>query len=272
MKRISILIFILLLSACSSQLELGNQQYALGNYNQAAFHWNPAAKSGDPYAQFNLGLLWESGLGNTPKNKNEASQWFFLSAKQGYVPAMIKLSKIQFESNLNKAAISWLNLAARWNSEEAKVILSSKGLRIPNPDLYEQKLVNKAIAIQSYTNILSGMINAYSGVYTPQQNSVQTYQNFNHSQKAKIPKKVLTEDSCTSDYSCGVGFQCVKAPLKFKGVCMQSVNKYGTKEFKIPDSKSIGPNMNLIGKCNISTDCPIGFSCDSKFKVCVGSI
>lgn len=266
MKWIFPLLILFFLSGCSSQLELGNKQYALGNYNQAASYWNPAAQAGDPYAQFNVGLLWEGGLGSTPKNKNEASQWFLLSAKQGYVPAMVKLARIQFDSDYNETAISWLNLAARWNNTEAKTLLNSKGLTAPYPDLYEQQQINEAAAIQNYANILTGVIGAYTSTYSTPQKTSPTYQS---TYRPQAPTQVLQEASCSSDFSCGVGFQCVKAPLKSTGVCMQSVNEYGTREFTIPNTNSIGPNMNMNGQCSFTTDCPIGFSCDTKLKACV---
>ena len=102
------------LSGCASQnINLGVNAYNQGNYDLAAKYWNPLAKQGNYIAQYNLGLLWEQGLGSTPLNKAEASQWFLLSAQQGYVPAMVRLAKIQKEKGYEDAAISWFNLAAR---------------------------------------------------------------------------------------------------------------------------------------------------------------
>ena len=77
--------------------------------------------------------------------------------------------------------------------------------------------------------------------------------------------------ACTSDFSCGIGYTCVKAPLKSNGECMKSVDEYGARQYNVPDSDSIGPNMNLNGQCDFNTDCPIGFRCDRKLKACVKS-
>lgn len=79
-----------------------------------------------------------------------------------------------------------------------------------------------------------------------------------------MPTAVL---ACSSDYSCGVGYACVKEPYKSRGVCMKTVDRYGIQTFDMPRSKSIGPNMSGDG-CRFVTDCPIGFRCDRELKVC----
>ena len=79
----------------------------------------------------------------------------------------------------------------------------------------------------------------------------------------------LSSWACTSDFNCGIGHRCVKAPLQSTGVCMKTVDEYGTPQYNMPDLDSIGPNMNLEGQCNFNTDCPIGFICDRRLKACI---
>lgn len=74
---------------------------------------------------------------------------------------------------------------------------------------------------------------------------------------------------CSSDFDCGIGSRCVKAPLQSSGRCMKSVDEYGTPTYDLPRTDSVGPNMNLGGDCDFDTDCPIGFRCHRKYKVCV---
>ena len=74
--------------------------------------------------------------------------------------------------------------------------------------------------------------------------------------------------ACTSDFSCGIGAQCVKKPFKSRGVCMKTVDEYGTRTFDLPRTNSVGPRMDS-GECSFNTDCPIGFKCDRGYKVCV---
>jgi hypothetical protein len=75
--------------------------------------------------------------------------------------------------------------------------------------------------------------------------------------------------ACSSDFSCGIGYKCVKAPLQSSGVCMKTVDEYGTRQYNLPDPNSVGPNMNLGGQCDFNTDCPIGFRCDRRLKACI---
>ena len=74
--------------------------------------------------------------------------------------------------------------------------------------------------------------------------------------------------SCSSDFSCGIGYTCVKDSYKTRGTCMESVNKYGSRVYNMPSTSSVGPNMSS-GDCKFNTDCPIGFKCDRRAKVCV---
>lgn len=75
--------------------------------------------------------------------------------------------------------------------------------------------------------------------------------------------------ACSSDFSCGYGSRCVKAPLQSSGTCMRNVDEHGIRQFTPPRTNSIGPNMNVRGQCDFNTDCPIGFRCDQRLKACV---
>lgn len=119
--------------------------YNQGQYDQAAAMWNGPAQNGDYAAQYNLGLLWRDGLGSTPKNINEAANWFYLSANQGYVPAMVRLAEVQLQLGNRTPAITWLNLAARWGDSEAIRHLQSLGQPVPSADLYYARQQQEAI-------------------------------------------------------------------------------------------------------------------------------
>lgn len=78
-----------------------------------------------------------------------------------------------------------------------------------------------------------------------------------------------TPTGCTSDFACGVGMQCVKPPLSSTGQCMKPVDSYGA---PLPGSARPGSslmNTSPVGQCTTTTDCPIGFRCDSTLKACV---
>jgi len=75
--------------------------------------------------------------------------------------------------------------------------------------------------------------------------------------------------ACTSDFNCGYGESCVKETFSSDGICMKNVNELGTQQYKAPDPKSVLPNMNTQGDCSSSSDCPMNFKYDYKYKVCV---
>ncbi len=49
---------------------------------------------------------------------------------------------------------------------------------------------------------------------------------------------------------------------------MKEVDSYGLPTYKMPRNSSIGVNTS-DGDCDFNLDCPIGFKCDRKYKVCV---
>ncbi|MDD2225990.1 MAG: hypothetical protein PHD42_02610 [Dysgonamonadaceae bacterium] len=74
---------------------------------------------------------------------------------------------------------------------------------------------------------------------------------------------------CYSDFDCSMGERCVKKSFQSNGVCMEEVDEFGMKQYELPDPDSIGPNMDMDGQCSFDMDCPIGFRCDNKYKVCI---
>ena len=75
--------------------------------------------------------------------------------------------------------------------------------------------------------------------------------------------------SCSSDYSCGIGYTCVKDLYKSRGTCMKTVNEYGVQQFNMPSSNSLRIRGYNDAECTFNTDCPIGFKCDRRSKVCI---
>ena len=49
---------------------------------------------------------------------------------------------------------------------------------------------------------------------------------------------------------------------------MKEVDSFGTPTYRMPKSSSIGIG-SADGDCDFNLDCPIGFKCDRKYKVCV---
>ncbi len=224
-----------LLASCANHLQLGVDAYNRGEYDEAARHLDGLAKSGDRSAQYYVALLWEGGLGSRPRNSAAAGQWYLRSAKQGYVPAMVRLANVQMAAGYEEQALSWYELAARWGNDDAITALTNLGRSVPSPDLLLER---------------------------------QQYEDEYAAQPAGAPRGTLL-DVCFSDSSCDVGFSCVKGKTGGKGVCARSVVDSGGRVFDNASIDGIKPNTDLDGKCQLSTDCPKGFLCDETHKLCV---
>ena len=97
---------LLTVTACSTPLERGVSAYNQGRFDRAAGYWNELARGGDPVAQYNLGLLWEGGLGRTEQSDVQASHWYASAAQQGFVPAMSRLGSLQKRHGYHQSALS----------------------------------------------------------------------------------------------------------------------------------------------------------------------
>ena len=88
--RLNSTLLTLLLAACPLA-HAGDAESAFiaaeaGDYTTAMAQWNTLAQSGNPEAQFNLGLMYHSGLGGS-MNEHEAVNWYEKAARNGYPKA-----------------------------------------------------------------------------------------------------------------------------------------------------------------------------------------
>jgi len=67
--------------AAAGDFEAGVAAARAGDYRRALREWKPLAEAGRRDAQFNLGLLYENGLG-VPKNAAAAAGWYRRAAEQ----------------------------------------------------------------------------------------------------------------------------------------------------------------------------------------------
>ena len=94
----------------------GAAAFEAGDYAEAANIWRPLAEDGDALAQFNLGLLHETGRGVTG-DPAEAAGWYERAARQGMVRAQYNLALLhQVGRGVAQdvaQALFWLEVAAR---------------------------------------------------------------------------------------------------------------------------------------------------------------
>ena len=72
------------------QLKVGGAAYDRGDYATALKEFRPLAEQGNADAQFNLGFMYENGLG-VPQDYAEAVKWYRNAAEQGYAQGQANL-------------------------------------------------------------------------------------------------------------------------------------------------------------------------------------
>lgn len=97
-----------------AQFAAGVAAYHAEDYQKAFDAWSPLAKGGDNAAQFNLGILYQYGLG-VPRNVGEAVKWYMQSSEAGYADASLQLGDIYaggvFGEPDDSAAVIWYEKA-----------------------------------------------------------------------------------------------------------------------------------------------------------------
>ncbi len=101
--------------SASADFQKGYAAYQSGDYATALREFQPLAKQGYAPAQFNLGVLYEEGLG-VPKNNKTAMKWYSLAAVQGHAKSQYNMG-VMYSNGKGvlqdyKTAVKWYRLAA----------------------------------------------------------------------------------------------------------------------------------------------------------------
>lgn len=103
------------LPAGAGDLSSGVFAYRTGNYQEAVALFRPLAERGEPYAQYNLGVLYDNGLG-VPRNFDLALLWYKKAASQGLADAQYMAGRFYGNGRGVKqdpaAALFWFELAS----------------------------------------------------------------------------------------------------------------------------------------------------------------
>jgi TPR repeat protein len=118
--------------ASAGPWEDGMEAYLRGDFPTALRTWRPLAKSGNVKAQFNVGLMYENGMG-VPQDDAEAVKWYRRAAEQGLAEAQTNLGSM-YETGKgvpqdDAEAVKWYRRAAEQGLAEAQADL---GLRYAN--------------------------------------------------------------------------------------------------------------------------------------------
>jgi uncharacterized protein len=128
-------------SVTAGPLEDGRDAAERGDYATALTIWRPLADKGDAHAQFEVGLLYETGHG-VALDYAEAAKWYGLSADQGLATAQDKLGFMYTSAKGVRQdyaeAAKWYRLSADQGLASAQHglgILYSNGTGVPQDDI-----------------------------------------------------------------------------------------------------------------------------------------
>jgi len=157
LKLFLVIVVTLLVEISASQSAWGGYQEGLdankrGDYATALKEFQPLAEQGNAKAQFNLGFMYEYGLG-VPKDYTFAVKWYRKSAEQGNALASLVLSSMYGIGNGvpkdEKLMFKWLRKSAEQGSVVAQFSLGmmyAKGEGVPTDNVLAHMWFNLSAA------------------------------------------------------------------------------------------------------------------------------
>ena len=102
--------------AFSADFHKGVTAYKSGDFATALREWKPLAEQGDASAQFNLGMMYQKGIG-VPRGYKTAVKWYRLATEQGFARAQTNLG-VMYQEGIGvpqdyKTAVKWYSLSAK---------------------------------------------------------------------------------------------------------------------------------------------------------------
>ena len=77
----------------NAQADLGSYYLNCNNYDEGVPWIKAAAEKNDPFAQWTMGVLHETGKGGFLQDEHRAKEWYKKAASQGYEPAEQRLKE-----------------------------------------------------------------------------------------------------------------------------------------------------------------------------------
>lgn len=104
---------------------LGNLYYQKDQNEPKVYEYNhKAAIRGSSRAKFNLGYLYEYGIGGVSQDENQSLYWYRSAAIDGYAPAQCSVGRYYFDKEDYERAIPWLQKAVEQDHIDAKILYS----------------------------------------------------------------------------------------------------------------------------------------------------
>ena len=117
----------------AAQFAAGVAAYHAEDFQKAYASWAPLAESGDNAAQYNIGILYQYGLG-VPQDVSEAVKWYMKSAEAGFADASMHLGDLYasgfFGEPDDTAALIWYEKAEKQGHIGAETKLAATRARL----------------------------------------------------------------------------------------------------------------------------------------------
>ena len=114
---LTVFTFFVLLSNSYADRATALEAHLNGNYEYAARLWSNLANEGDPIAQYNLSLLYESGNG-VNADQNIARYWKSMAARKGVADAYVQLNTKNLQPGSTTIKIKSISGPQDWVSSQ----------------------------------------------------------------------------------------------------------------------------------------------------------
>ena len=139
----------------SADFQKGLDAAERGDYATALKEWTPLAEQGNAIAQFNLGVMYDEGIG-VPQDYNTAVKWVTLAAEQGNADAQYNLGLMYG----NRGGVPqdyvrahmWFNLSASQGGEDATQSRDIVEKRMTPADISAAQKLARECAAKNYKN------------------------------------------------------------------------------------------------------------------------
>lgn len=143
---------LLLASPVWAGFDEGLAAYKRGDYATAIKEWRPLAEAGDASAQYNLGVMYETGRG-VPQDDQEAVKWYRKAAEQGDASAQHNLG-LMYDNGQGvpqdyREALKWYRKAAEQGNAGAQNnlgVMYANGRGVPQDKVLAYALYNLSAA------------------------------------------------------------------------------------------------------------------------------
>lgn len=150
----------------TGEFERGLDAAAVGNFDTALALWRPLAEAGHVDAQFNLGLMYDNGVG-VPQNLERAARWYRAAAEAGDRTAQAFLAEMyangQGVGQSDAQAAEWYEKAALNCETRAQYnlgIMYASGRGVPLNDVYAIAWLSVAEGSgQPASEVIEAMVN-----------------------------------------------------------------------------------------------------------------